>query len=672
MKAKSEEFQLFTVTKHQELNYYKNLYRNTLREWRKFVAGEDHPDPEVIPEEICQAWLRCRDYGIDPMKMPAKVILTGKKLERLMVRNKEFIDVSRPFVENIYRFLKGSHFNVCLFDKEGYLLDTMGDHDTPNFWDNAGGIVGALWSEKSAGHNVCGTIVELKRPIQIYGSQHYIRDYHGETGSGAPVFSPEGDFLGGITLTGRNFRVNAHTLGMAVAAAYAIENNLKSIKAFTESRHAYSYQHSVISSIKEALTAFDGKGRISLINKHAKDIFSLNSKSVEGKTLRDLLNNKNVEFIRLMESHDSLTDKEVSIFSNDSWNDFTVSLTPIIAADGKLLGKILTINEIRRAKAMLTRILGYRAAFRFDDICGRNPKFLKALDQAKMVARSDSNVLLLGKSGTGKDIIAQSIHNASSRKNGPYVAINCGAIPRDLIANELFGHEEGAFTGSRRGGNQGKFELAEGGTIFLDEITETPLELQTALLRVIEDKSVARIGGKHLRKFDVRIIAATNKDIKEEIRKGNFREDLYYRINVFTIHLVSLRERPDDVRRLSNWFIKKYEKQLGVRIESIDEKIFEAFVSYSWPGNVRELQNVIERMMHFTRSSILSYDLVPVEIINAKPLFDEISEMESPEEREKKIILKMLDMKYRKTKIAEKLNISRATLYRKMKKFNFV
>ena len=199
-----------------------------------------------------------------------------------------------------------------------------------------------------------------------------------------------------------------------------------------------------------------------------------------------------------------------------------------------------------------------------------------------------SNVLLLGKSGTGKDIFAQSIHNASDRKNGPYVAINCGAIPRDLIASELFGHEEGAFTGSRRGGNQGKFELADGGTIFLDEIAETPLELQTALLRVIEDKSVLRIGGTRVRPVDVRIIAATNKDLRDEVQKGNFREDLYYRANVFAIEMVPLCERLDDIPLLTDHFIKQCASAMKKNIARVDKKIMDVFMSYTWPGNVRE------------------------------------------------------------------------------------
>lgn len=249
---------------------------------------------------------------------------------------------------------------------------------------------------------------------------------------------------------------------------------------------------------------------------------------------------------------------------------------------------------------------------------------------------------------------------------------NCGAIPRDLITSELFGHEEGAFTGSRRGGGQGKFELADGGTIFLDEIAEMPLELQTALLRVIEDKSILRIGGTRVRPLDVRIIAATNKDLREEVRKGNFREDLYYRANVFAIEMVPLRERLDDIPLLTDCFIRRHASVMNKRIDSVDNKVMEAFMNYSWPGNVRELQNVIERMMNYAQCHDLTIDLIPSDIVNFRHHFEYSAILESPEEAERRMMTQMVNMKFRRNRMAEQLKISRATLYRKMKKFNLL
>ncbi|MFW6052694.1 MAG: sigma-54-dependent Fis family transcriptional regulator, partial [Desulfosalsimonas sp.] len=486
----SRELRLFNETRQKELQYYKEIYQNTLKEWKKFISGHDDIDVSLIPAEEMNAWIRCRDLGLDPLALPEKTILTGKALTALIDRNREFIEVSRPFLQKLYQFLEGSGFHVVLFDAQGYLLEILGDHDVADVMRRAGGVVGALWNEQSAGHNVAGTVVIEKKPIQIFGSQHYIKAYHGETGSGAPVFSPEGDLLGGITTSARNARVNPHTHGMVVAAAYAVENELRTRRAFAECQRAYWFQQSVIASVMEAMIAVDNKGVISLINDPARKLFAPFSIQPEGAALQSILADKNAGLLRLIEENDKVTDQEVRIFSRGAWNDFTVTITPILSSENKGIGKIVVLNEIKRAKTMVATMMGARAVYRFEDICGENPRFLITMEQAKMVAGNDSNVLLLGKSGTGKDIFAQAIHNASRRKDGPYVAINCGAIPRDLLASELFGHEEGAFTGARKGGHQGKFELADGGTIFLDEIAELPLELQAVLLRVIEDKLV--------------------------------------------------------------------------------------------------------------------------------------------------------------------------------------
>ncbi len=664
--------ELFCERKTTEFDDFKDTYLKTKKEWSKFVDGGNDIDTNIVPPEILAAWVRCRDFGIDPFKVPEKNILTGNALRALLKKNQAFIEVSRPFLTNLHQFLKDSGFRVTLFSREGYLLEILGNNQWDDFARELGSAVGALFSEKSAGHNVAGAIVELKKPVQIFGSQYYNIVYQGVTGSGAPIFSQEGDFLGGITLHAACYRFNQHTMGMTVAAAYAIENELRSRKAFAKYQRAYKYQQTVIASTMEAMIAVDNDGFISLINNPAKKLFALPISHLEGKVLRNVITINNAKLINIIENNDHVTDQEISIFTRGIWNDYTVTITPILSVKNKAIGKVIVINEIKRAKTMVTKMVGARAVYQFEDICGQNPRFMITMEQAQVVAQNDSNVLLLGKSGTGKDVFAQSIHNASSRNNGPYVAINCGAIPRDLVANELFGHEEGAFTGSRRGGNQGKFELADGGTIFLDEIAEMPMELQPVLLRVIEDKSIVRVGGRKTRQIDVRIIAATNKNLREEIEKKNFREDLFYRLNVFSIEMIPLCERPDDIPRLTRLFIKKYEDILNKKIHHVDERILESFKHYPWPGNIRELQNVIERMMNFAPKNELTYNLMPQDIIKSKRMPDNLDALESPEEKEKKIVQKMLDLKFNKMQIAERLNISRATLYRKIKKYDLI
>jgi transcriptional regulator with PAS, ATPase and Fis domain len=225
----------------------------------------------------------------------------------------------------------------------------------------------------------------------------------------------------------------------------------------------------------------------------------------------------------------------------------------------------------------------------------------------KIASNSFSNVLIQGESGTGKELIAQAIHKCSFRSTGPFVAINCGALPRNLVESELFGYEEGAFTGAKHGGRPGKFELAHGGTIFLDEIGDMPLDIQVRLLRVLQEKKIIRVGGQQYIDIDVRVIAATNKDLSQEVRDGNFRLDLYYRLNVLPILVPSLRERKKDILLLAEFFLKKFCRQSGMNMKKFSSAVSKAFMDYEWPGNVRELENVVERAVNLCEKEILSY-----------------------------------------------------------------
>jgi PAS domain S-box-containing protein len=662
-----------TVTEDEMVINYGEKHQQIMKEWGKFVSGDIQVDNTIIPNEILESWIRCKNYGVNPKKANINNVLTGDRLKGMQNENKALIKISRPFMRHLYKFVEGSGFIVVLFNHEGYLMEIIGDEYVIRHVKTGNFVPGAYWGEESAGTNGVGTLLKVQKPIQIFGCQHYCRNFHKETCSSAPIFNPEGEFMGGLVLTGRYYKVNPHTLGMTVAAAMAIENELRINKALTEAHIANSYQKTVISSIPEALIAIDNDGLISLVNDNAKNMFFQQNKWVENKDIREVFGEKNSEFFRMIEKNQPLTDVEVRIFSDGEAKDYTLTSNPILADDGELMGKVIILNEIKRAKMLVTKMIGAKASLRFEDICGMNSKFLETIRQARMVSQSSSNVLLLGESGTGKDIFAQAIHNASKRRNGPYVAINCGAIPRDLISSELFGYTEGSFTGSKRGGNQGKFELADGGTIFLDEIAETPLELQATLLRVIEDKSIVRIGGSSVRPVDVRIIVATNRNLKEEVRKGNFREDLYYRANVFAINMVPLRVRPDDIPLLVDYFINKHSKTMEKDIDRVDDKVINIFMNYPWPGNVRELQNIIERMMNFSQTNELTADLIPEDILQFKASSSGVSEeFEAAKDIEHQMIAKMLHMNMSKSEIIKKLKISRSTLYRKMERYKLL
>jgi DNA-binding NtrC family response regulator len=309
-------------------------------------------------------------------------------------------------------------------------------------------------------------------------------------------------------------------------------------------------------------------------------------------------------------------------------------------------------------------------------IAGENGGLKQVMIQVKRVAETNATVLVNGESGTGKELIAHAIHRYSNRRERPFIAVNCGAIPLSLMENELFGHEKGAFTDAKDA-QPGTFERADKGTLFLDEIGELPLDAQVKLLRVLEERRITRIGGKSLIPVDVRIIAATNRNLEEEVRKGNFRLDLMYRLNVFTIRIPPLRERKEDVPQLVDFFIQKHNKSLGLSIQNITPAAMKEIMNYAWPGNVRDLENAIQSAMILTPDGLIQTEHLPLRIRGydladttaiVEPGNSSIREINA--QMEKEIILEALKQhSYNRTLAAETLNISRKTLFNKMRRY---
>jgi len=313
------------------------------------------------------------------------------------------------------------------------------------------------------------------------------------------------------------------------------------------------------------------------------------------------------------------------------------------------------------------------AIYTFDKIIGKSENFISIVKYAKKISDSTSTILITGESGTGKEIFAQAIHNGSGRRDRVFVAVNCGAIPPNLIEAELFGYEEGAFTGAKKGGNAGKFEMAHGGTIFLDEIGEMSLETQVRLLRVIEESVVSRVGSSKQIPVDVRIIAATNKNLKEEVKNGNFRKDLFYRLNVLPICLPSLRERKDDIPLLVDYYMNRISKKLNKKKFQINKILMSKFLEYEWPGNVRELQNVIEFIVNTEKIPEDILKIYKVQGMAEKNIIKSPEKFENMklEDVEKSHIIKVLRSFSGNISLAAKvMGIGRNTLYRKISKYH--
>lgn len=307
---------------------------------------------------------------------------------------------------------------------------------------------------------------------------------------------------------------------------------------------------------------------------------------------------------------------------------------------------------------------------------GKSPKMQEALRIGRKVAKSDSTVFLRGESGTGKEIMAKMIHNLSDRHDKLMISINCAAIPENLVESELFGYEEGAFTGARKHGSIGKFELADKSTIFLDEIGDMPLHVQTKLLRVLQEKQVERIGGRKPIPIDIRVICATNKNIEQMVAEGSFREDLYYRLNIIPIELPPLRMRKEDLPALIDYYIAYYNQKLGKNITGVSPQALQTLISYDWPGNVRELKNIVEYLANIVENNVVELSDLPDHIVlRSAEGYSNWSLDEILGDYEKKVLSSLIKPSAsleEKNALAETLQISRATLYRKLKKYNLL
>ncbi len=353
----------------------------------------------------------------------------------------------------------------------------------------------------------------------------------------------------------------------------------------------------------------------------------------------------------------------------------------VIFDDLKKLQEVLERNKLLEGRLSIYQeeLKNMRGAkYSWETIIGNSLTMQRVKAMSSKAAKTDSNVLIMGESGTGKELFAHAIHNDSKRFDGPFVKINCAAIPKDLLESELFGYEEGAFTGAKKQGKVGKFELANGGTIFLDEIGDMPLDMQVKILRVLQEREIERIGGNRTIPVDCRIIAATNRNLVERIKENEFREDLYYRLNVINIEVPPLRERKEDIELLSLKLMEKLSNSLGHYVSNITVEALECLKAYNWPGNIRELENVIERAINMTDHETIELFHLPQFILAKKQkTFTELPQIqnlkEAIEEVEKTTITNcLIAVDHNKLKAAKLLGISRTSLYEKIEKYKIV
>lgn len=458
---------------------------------------------------------------------------------------------------------------------------------------------------------------------------------------------------------------------------------------FTDINQLVEFQRKVIDHSADALMVVDREGHIIYINDSFKEVHGVEEEEVLGQHVTRIIENTRMHIVAQtgVAEHDR--------FQDISGKAYIVSRIPIIE-NGECLGVVgmirfrymeevqVLIDRIKSLQEELSSMQAERSShvstdYTFDDIMDSSPALRSAKDMAMQAAKTDATVLLRGESGVGKEFFAHSIHAHSPRRKGPFIRLNCSAIQENLIESELFGYEEGAFTGARKGGKKGKFELADGGTIFLDEIGDMPLAVQAKLLRAIQEGEIDPLGSEKRRKVNVRVLAATNKDLEEMIAAGEFREDLFYRINVIPIFLPPLRAIPEEISQMAKNIWKRLSIKHGIFHKRLTEDAFLVLQTHTWKGNCRELQNVLERAMVIVRHDRIDRDDIQ-RVLFQNHAYGELSEAISAGrklslndlvgETEKRALRCALESAAgNRSNAAKILNISRPLLYKKLKKY---
>ena len=634
-------------------------------------------------KRILNSHKRSKEYGIKIDSKSSNKTINNDELQNVLKENSELISIAKVYMDMFNDVLKNEEFIIVLTDKDGCILRVTGKENTVKEYGKLNIKIGMYMDEKNIGTNAMAVALEEDRAVQITAEEHYINIFKRLTCSAAPIHGKNGDIIGTLNLTSEWMNKHPHSLGLVIFCVKAIEKELEKRQINNVLKEAYNYVGSVMENVDKGIITVNSDGKITNVNSLACEILNILGEDLIDEKIDTIIPGwKNIALSFEKDNYKTYI-KEIKLLS-DTNNRTLITVKPI-KLNEKVVGAVVTLSKKTEIQ---DNVYTSRSVYKtFDDILGESDAILNVITNCKIIANSPSTVLIQGESGTGKEILAQAIHNFSYRRDKKFVAINCGAIPKNLIESELFGYEEGAFTGAKKGGKLGKFEVANGGTVFLDEIGEMPLEMQVHLLRVIQEGRITRIGSEKEIPIDVRIIAATNKDLKEEIKNGTFREDLFYRLSVIPIYLPPLRERKGDVEKLIEHFLRIKAFKLNKNVPKIDENLYNKLINYSWPGNVRELENCIENIVNLDGK--ISYQFEDeMEDKNVEEIRDKHKECEVNDEEDSGIYIEIGDdfkikdiekiliekaikhNQYNMSRTAKSLGISRNTLYYKLDKYN--
>jgi transcriptional regulator of acetoin/glycerol metabolism len=590
---------------------------------------------------ITRSWRRCLDqHRLDPASRRAPDVLEHPRLKDHRAPLEHIIAVARWQMNSLHQQVGRDGHVVLLTDARGVAIDSVFNDAEQAEFQRSGLWLGSVWSEETEGTNGVGTCLVERRHVTIRRDEHFRGKHVGLTCSASPIFDSKGELLAVLNLSSVRPETSLQQHYQAMALTNLSARLIESCFFLGDDPHRYLLrfhpQAGFVGLLGEGLLSFDEQARICSVNQAALDLLGISREQWVGQPLASLLETPIEQVLSQASAQPSVC-----------W--------PMRLQDGRLF-----YGQLRAP--LRTAPLVIPAAPKVNDlrVCLEDPRLQRGFARALRVLERDVPVFLQGETGTGKEAFAAALHRASARANQPFVAINCAAIPESLIESELFGYRGGSFTGARKDGMVGKLEQADGGILFLDEIADMPLALQTRLLRVLEERQVVPLGGASARPLDVRLISASHQDLQACVADGRFREDLFYRVGGFAVQLPPLRERSDKGSLLD---LLLREEAKGAQVQ-LEPGVRERLLTHPWPGNVRQLRTCLRTLVALAWEGRISLDDVE-ELLPTQPI-------DSPENplhlSEKQTLLSLIEAEHwHIARVADRLGISRNTLYRKLR-----
>ncbi|NDP60107.1 MAG: sigma-54-dependent Fis family transcriptional regulator [Oxalobacteraceae bacterium] len=635
--------------------------RSIMEAWNGFLTGRV-PPANALRRLIDDSWRRCLDVKVDPSRVQAPVALSEEALAGLQQQHRALLDAGQQVMATARDLLAETGTIMILTDPQGMILSVEGDPRALSAAEDIRLSAGSSWNERICGTNAIGTALSIGQPVQIHASEHFCAGIKDWTCSATVIRDPyDGRILGAIDVSGLGKTFSPHCLALAVTTAGRIESQLAK-QEMDVRYHLLERSMAKMSSLQDGVIICDRRG------------YPIKANGCAAAALLA----RGIEFD--LKSPSPIATLNLGLFSSTAGATAPAWLRQdwleAVVVGGERIGTLLTIPALsaRPVSASVSRGAAVAQPHQdFAGIVGDSAPLLRAIGKARLLAKTNVPVLLLGETGVGKENFSQGIHRAGHPGTQPFVALNCGGLSKDLLASELFGHAEGAFTGSRRGGMAGKIEAANGGTLFLDEIGEMPLELQPHFLRVLEEGEIYRIGETVPRKISFKLISATNRDLHEEVTQGRFRMDLFYRVSVTSIRIPPLRERRGDIAALAAHFLRQFAERYGMAGKEIGPDVLAALEQHPWPGNVRELRNAIENMFLMAGTApVLQLDALPEAIapaLAAGPLPADATRGKLEGIELASIRATLAADHGNLTQVARHLGIAKSTLYVKLKKY---